>query len=568
LGGRVKRNNLMRKYLLLSATGALAIGQIALANVSLKNGNYFVGYNDLTLNGGIEPKIERVYNSKSEHDGWYGYGWGSDYEVYCKISADGSVVMHENGGGAQNRFTPPTINTGEVDKAVDMIMAAKVKSGAGLSGGAAVAEKGRLRNDARYRAVEWERLFDKGLVSARPLQEGTVLKSNKFSFQTLNKTKEGYVRRFDNGQVQTFDNGCRLTRFADKNGNFMSVFYDKAGRVSYMQDNFNRRMSFTFNAGGKVEKVVADGGKTAQFKYNGNELVYVKDSDGQVYEYKYSSNGRHNLVEVKYSDKTTMQIGYFEVNKGEGVKWVKERDGSLTEYEYGGEGPAGLHYFTVVKTRGTDGKEISKSRYEYWEKTKTDGERYTYKLLTDIDGDRTETTYNECCGLPLEIVRNNEKTSFEYDTKGHVTKKMTPSEVTELSYDQKLSKVTKVAKYPKNDASKKSVTWAQYQYDDRGNLVFAKNSEGKGVKIVYDHNGRIRALIDQNKRHLEFKYNEANRPVEIRDPAVGTIQVQYTNSGDIKKVDSTGGRKIALQVTSAFQNLLEIIRPAGVTLAF
>jgi len=187
-------------------------------------------------------------------------------------------------------------------------------------------------------------------------------------------------------------------------------------------------------------------------------------------------------------------------------------------------------------------------------------------LTSNVDGDKTETVYNECCGLPLEITKNGDKTSFEYDTKGHVTKKISPMEVTELSYDPASSKVAKVVRYPKTNKAK--AQWAQYQYDEKGNLVFARNSEGKGVKIVYDHTGRIKALVDQNRRRLEFTYNEANRPVEIKDPSVGAIQVQYTNAGDIKKVNSSGGRKIALQVTSAFQNLLEIIRPAEVKLSF
>jgi YD repeat-containing protein len=550
----------------LLALSAVALAPAASANVSLKNGNFFIGYTDLLHSGGIEPKVERVYNSKSSHDGIFGFGWGSDYEVYLKISADGSVVIHENGGGAQNRFTPPNINTGEIDKAVAEMMAAKQKSGAGISGSLAETERQKLRNDARYRNDEWDRLYEKGLVKSRQLSEGTVLRSNKFSYQTINKTKDGYIRRFDNGQVQTFDNAGRLVRMADKNANFLTLGYDKTGHLAFIQDNLNRRMNFTFNRFGKVEKVVGESGKTCMYKYNGNELTYSKDADGNVYEYKYSANGRHNLVEIKYSDATTLQVGYNEVNKNETVKWVKDRDGSLTEYTYTGEGPGGTQYSTAVATKGPDGKVISQSKYEYWEKAKVDGERYTYKLVTEIDGDKTETVYNECCGLPLEITRNNEKTTFEYDTKGHVTKKMTPSEVTELAYDTKSSKVSMVKKYPKTGKGKP--TWAQYQYDEHANLVFAKNSEGKGVKIVYDHQGRIKALIDQDKRTLQFTYNDASRPVEISDPSVGSIKVRYTNSGDIQKVDSSGGRKIALQVTSAFQNLLDIIRPAGVTLSF
>jgi YD repeat-containing protein len=123
-----------------------------------------------------------------------------------------------------------------------------------------------------------------------------------------------------------------------------------------------------------------------------------------------------------------------------------------------------------------------------------------------------------------------------------------------------------VVRYSKAD--KRQTSWSQFQYDAKGNLTFAKNSENKGVKLFYDNSGRIRTMVDQNQRQITFKYNENSKPVEISDPKLGTISVSYTNSGEIKKVESTAGRKIALQVTSAFQNLLDIIRPAGVSLSF
>ncbi len=559
---------MFRKYMLLLYFAALLsfACSFTFANVSLKNGNFFIAYSDLVYPGGIEPKVERVYNSKSSHDGIFGFGWGSDYEVYLTPLADGSVVVHENGGGAHNRFTPPAINASEIDKAVEMMLTAKKSTG--LSAGAMEAEKQRLRNDARYRTDEWERLYVKKLVKAREVAPGTVLKSNKYSFQTIQKVKEGYMRRFDNGQAQLFNNDGKCVRVSDRNGNYLALTYDKTGHLATFQDNLNRRMKFKFNSQGKVVRVDGDSGKVTTYDYKGNELVFSKDTAGNEYRYKYSGNGRHNLVEIKYKDNTTMQMGFFDLTKCENVNWVKDRDGTLSEYTYTGDCVSGLEHSTTVVVKGSDGKEVSKSKYEYVEKIKLDGERYTYKLSSEVDGDKTVTIYNECCGLPLEIAHNGEKTTFEYDTKGHVTKKMTPAEVTDLEYDSKTSKVSKVVKYSKSDASKKSVKWAQYQYDEKGNLSYAKNSEGKGVKIVYDHYGRIKALVDQDKRRLEFTYNEASRPVEIRDPSVGKIQVQYTNTGEIKKVDSSGGRKIALQVTSAFQNLLEIIRPAGVTLAY
>jgi hypothetical protein len=46
------------------------------------------------------------------------------------------------------------------------------------------------------------------------------------------------------------------------------------------------------------------------------------------------------------------------------------------------------------------------------------------------------------------------------------------------------------------------------------------------------------------------------------------MTISYRNSGEIDKVESSGGRKVASQVSGAFQNLVELIRPAGVSLSF
>lgn len=538
----------------------------AMGQVSLKNGNFFVGYTDLAFSGGLEPKIERTYSSKSSHNGYFGFGWGSELETFLAVGPDGAVVIHENGGGAHNRFVPPNITAVDVESAIAKIIAAKKKSGAGLSAELERSEKAKLKADPTYRDEEWFRLARSGLVTSNEVPVGVVFKSNRFGFQTVTRTKEGFVRRFDNGKVETYNPYGKLTRLSDKNQNFVNLSYDQKGSLVSLQDNLNRRMRFTFSKEGKIVKVEGEAGKSASYQYKGSDLVYSKDSEGNVFEYRYSGNGRHNLTEIKYGDNTKTEVTYHDVNKGETVATVKDRDGSQTVYSYGGDSISGDSYFTGVVVKNAEGKEVSRGKYEYYEKVKADGDRYTYKVATDVDGEKIETVYNECCGLPLVIAKNGEKTSFEYDKLGHVTKKISPREVTELSYNNEIGKVSKVVKYPKTGNQKPE--WAQYAYDRSGNLVSAKNSDGKSVKLVYDFTGRIKALIDQNKRQLQFAYNEANRPVEIKDPAIGKINVQYTNSGEVKKVDSTGGRKIAMQVTSAFQNLLEIIKPAGVTLSF
>src|SRR5436305_14800211 len=97
---------------------AASAGTVAQANVALKNGNFFIGYTDIVYPGGFEPKIERVYNSKTGFKGMFGVGWGNEYEVNLTVSADGSVVVHEYGGGAENRVSPLAFRAYELEKAV------------------------------------------------------------------------------------------------------------------------------------------------------------------------------------------------------------------------------------------------------------------------------------------------------------------------------------------------------------------------------------------------------------------------------------------------------------------
>ena len=83
---------------LIAILGALGAPGFAWADVSFETGNFFIRYSDIELNGGFGLKIERVYNSQSSRHGLFGFGWGSDIEVYLEPQGDGSVYVFENRG--------------------------------------------------------------------------------------------------------------------------------------------------------------------------------------------------------------------------------------------------------------------------------------------------------------------------------------------------------------------------------------------------------------------------------------------------------------------------------------
>ncbi|MFZ9595577.1 MAG: DUF6531 domain-containing protein [Bdellovibrionia bacterium] len=537
----------------------------ALANVSLKNGNFFIGYTDLFYSNGLQPKIERVYNSKTPYRGAFGWGWGNEYEVYLSVSADGSVVVHEYGGGAENRFLPLSMSEAELDRAVDEIAKVAQSTGVAGTGDQVTAYRKKLKNDATFRNDEWEKFRAQGKLKVREIPVNTQLKSNRFSYQYITKVKDGYLRSFDSGKTQRFDSNGRLIQVSDKNGNFIKIV-NKPG-FKQLVDNFNHKIVLNYNNRGLITEVQGMNQASAKYTYNNlDELVKSVDVDGHAFTYKYDSQGRHNLLEIGYSDNTKMTVAYYPMAQLESVKSVKDRDGTITEYEYPSDSSDKERYTVQFKVKGTDGKVISQGKYDYFNKRKADGEEWTQRLRTEIDQEVTDTVYNAACGLPDSIEQGGEKTSFKYDLKCHVTEKSSPKEVTELAYDSAVDKVSYVKKTSRENPKRE--LWSKFVYDTKGNLVSAKNSEGKSSRLVYDSEGRIRTIADEAGHQVSFKYDENSKPVEISDPKLGTITVTYTNSGEIKKVDSTAGKEVAARVTQEFQELLDIIRPAGVSLSF
>jgi YD repeat-containing protein len=99
------------------------------------------------------------------------------------------------------------------------------------------------------------------------------------------------------------------------------------------------------------------------------------------------------------------------------------------------------------------------------------------------------------------------------------------------------------------------------KYDERGNLVSVSDAGHHEVKLTYDRNDRIATLRTADGRNVHFTYNNADKPIVIDYEGIGAINVTYNAHNEIDKVESSAGRAVALKVTSAFQELLDLIRP-------
>jgi YD repeat-containing protein len=544
----------------------------ARADVSLRNGNFFVSFRDISYPGGIEPRIDRVYNSKSDYSGIYGYGWGTEYETHLTADPDGSLIIAEFGGGANNRFMPKNYSTKDLNASIFELTEAAKKAGLVSTVNDVNAYKKHLASDFNFRAKQYSIFVNKNLVPRKVVAENTQYISTNYQYQYITKVRGGYVRVMEAGTVQKFNEAGNLVQLIDRNKAFINFSYNRNGKMIQLIDNQNRKMNFSYNQQGLLEKIAGESGKYASFRYTKNGLLaYSRDDNGVENTYKYSTDQFENMIEIGYlNDKDAkgqpkkMKIQYYPPDKFSSVKSVTNPDGTLNEYEYFHD-PKNPNYYGVrVVLKEASGARISDSKYEYFSKTRIGGENFTAKMISTIDGDKTETTYDERLGYPIKIVNNSRTTTMQYDAKGRMIKKVTPLETTELTYDPAVGKVSRVTRKIRSG----TVLSSEFQYDKAsGNLIFARNNEKKSVKLIYDQAGRIAALVDESNRQLRFKYNDLSKPIEISDAKLGTVKFTYKNSGEVDKIESNGGANVATEVMRALQGLIDITAPAGVTMS-
>ena len=519
---------------LLSAGALLCLVQEARAGINVNNGNFYVAYTDLYVpTKGINLEFTRTYNSRSNFvRGYFGVGWASDIEGYLKFDKD-RASFFEGGGGNVSQFSPTA--------------------------------KG-----------QWE--------------------SQSFGPQKLKKTPAGYYLTGVTGKEYAFDDTGRLLKILDKNNNYLELVWDK-NRPSMVRDNLNNQVRLKWGEFGKISRIVAleFGDQKARFEYNPKgDLVKASGADAIPYEYDYDDE--HNLVKISYKDGTYKEMAYIKAR--DWVTKFRDVDGTTAQYEYIADPIDSENKFGTTLTRTVSGageKEISKFWYEF--KRRADGTRYNQKAVSLIGNTITETLFTECCGTPQVISQwnatseakkaadqswiaaapNKKTTAFEYYTDGLLKKKTSADGVvTQLAYDKVHKKVSKVVKNGRS---------VEYNYDNRGNLAWAFDSaERRRLDLTYDVNGRLtvvheKKIVGNKEQKLDvfFRYNAKGQPNEVKERSAfgeGVIKINYDERGEVLAVLDGRGRSLssekdvltAQRVAGTFQNLLEIVQPAGVSL--
>ncbi|WP_462154764.1 DUF6531 domain-containing protein [Pseudoalteromonas piscicida] len=491
--------------------------QLSVAGVNLKNGNFYISYNDLILTNDKDEEtfvVSRTYNSKSTYSGSFGYGWGVELDTYLFLDPRGAPIVKENGSGATRRYEPigeESIDIALIEKTIADIV--KLESDKNHLAEDRVSELKKELASREVRQAYWLKWVNRGdLIPPKP-ELGAEFENRcvcSFKSSKITVTVDGFKRVHPDGSEDHFNQQGKLSALKNKKGHKATFQRDsKDGKIRTVQVG-DERIFMLYNESGKIIRLV-NNGYVAYFNYDtkGN-LIYSADIDGNKYLFTYDKS--HNMTEIAYSDGSTQSMKY--EDKTFFISQISKRSGEQYFYEYFG---SGLNYGTTLKTISPPdkGSIVSTETIEYFFVENEAGESIQEKLITQANKVHREVRYNEK-GLPIKVIERSLlkdtpnailDLGFTMDDLGRIEKLQAGSWSREFTYIDTSERLKSLIETNGNKNSK-----YQFSYDDDDRLRSVSN-DGLLVSIEYADNGKnnIAAIKTNKGEQLTFHYSQDNK---------------------------------------------------------
>ncbi|MFM8270665.1 MAG: DUF6531 domain-containing protein [Pseudomonadota bacterium] len=549
------------------------------------NGSLNISYVDFSVPGYAVPlELVRSYNSitaLSETSGWsgaFGWGWTSPIETTLTVTPEKKVILRDGGTGNNIIFSPSQPN----EKAIEAFSSSVKKAYFEQQKRRKLTESElsqlelpssittKLKSDSQFRSEMASRFG----ITTDPGSE--LLVSSDYGYQTLQFRKNQWFREKD-GIAQIFDKDGRLTRQVDKNGFYFDYIYENGNKyqVTEIHDQDKVTSLKLVWKGDRIVSATDNRGRKSSYQYDGlGNLTQVTDSNQQIYSFKYEGKKYpHLLTQIDYvteSKGRNLISRVFQYDESGLVTYHRDKEGLETLFSYGRTSTNPDFNFwtkTIYKSSVSQPQEVYE---EFLLKLRSDGTKYLYKQDVKEGTSSSSTLFSSCCGKPLQITKNGEVTTFKYTPDGLLKEKTNPRESIQVEYEPKWNKITKVIQ---------NGVVSNYEYDNRGNLIKASNSRKEKVALTYDKYGRITELTDLAKKKITFKYGPLGKPVLIADNSLGSVKINYDLDGRILKTETEfrgsknrrpteeESKEVIRKILGGFQNLLDIIRPAGIGLS-
>jgi YD repeat-containing protein len=562
--------------------GSVCSSSASAVIINRVNGGMNAIYIDFSIPGAAVPlEVVRTYNSITainEATGWpgaFGWGWTSPFESTLTLTAEKNVILRDGGSGNTIYFRPEKEDPSARASFFEAVKKAyfELKKGSTLSEeelkSLQLPEKMlvQLKTSAPFRA---EMASKYGIKITVP--KGEVLTSNEYGAQTLTFSHNQWVREKD-GLVQVFDREGKLIQQVDKNNTVFNFIYSNTPKSQLLEVHDRDKtatLKFTWRQD-RISEIIDNRNRKSKYTYDSNgNLTAVTDSAGQVFSYRYDNKKfPHLLTQIIYVSEShggQLVTRDFKYDENGLVIYHKEKEGLEITYSYGRNSTDPENNFTTkVTQRGRTG--TMEEMDEFFLKSRQDGSKYLYKQETKGSDGNVTTIFTPCCGKPAQVVKNGDTTNFKYYEDGLLADKMGSKENLHLEYDSRWKKPSKVVQ---------NGLTSSFQYDSRGNLIKASNNRGEKVSLKYDRSGKIIEMLDGESQQLFFKYGPIGKPVLISAKGIGSVKINYDADGKILKTETnrletssrlpsqSSSQEITKRVMKSFQNLLNIIRPAGI----
>ena len=376
---------------------AWLLGSIpAYAEVNLRNGNFFITYDDIIIG---DIKISRTYNSKSAEAFEFGVGWGYEFASHVSLSPDG-VTLKNNGSGKSDYLlfqdSRESISGNSAKTAAALI---RKRMGGGLSGmqeqSAELTQSKESREvyEPRGFAVEHKvdhRIFSGDIALEQPNSCGNTgcqLAHGGYSYFTEGSIFKG---NWDSAAHKEFSSDGIMLGKADGKSLPVKIIRTDSGKIEMIRQGASH-IRFFYDTRGNLSRLVGSNGKEVEIQIDeAGDLVSVTDVTGNTYKYTYQGN--HNLVGITYIDGSMFRISYD--SQGFCSSTIG-RNGYRTDYDYGAD-PAdpNCHYWARVDTIPPYAP-ASRRKMEYFSKLRSGGVLRISRTIEVLDSVEIISDYDD-----------------------------------------------------------------------------------------------------------------------------------------------------------------------------
>lgn len=358
----------------------------------------------------------------------------------------------------------------------------------------------------------------------------------------------GYNLREADGVLRHFRPDGRIDYLQDLNGNRISTTYT-GGQLTRLTHSSGQFLSIAYNTAGRISGITDSEGETTQYTYDAanDHLLSVRYNDGRTVRYTYSTGAgparEHALTSVQESSGVTRTFDYdtagrlmatYLTGNAERIDFVFDSAGAVTVRDPAGSGKI---YFD---DRGL----VVQSEDALARVT-----RFTF------DDHFHMTRVTDAAGLSVE---------YSYDSRGNVTRLTDElGRATQFTYGQFVTNVGTDRLTSVTDASGNTT---RFGYDSRANLTITTYANRTAEQVAYDALGNVQSLTNRRGRPIAFTYNTAGQ-VTRKTYADGThLDFVYDARGNMTSAADAGGTTTFAY--DAGNRLTRVSYPGGRFLAY